>query len=101
MLIDNFPHIQPIGQLHNKPVPKPETKVPGDVFKDALSNAINNVRELSAESNIERTKSLLGDNDDLHTSLIASQKSGLAQDLLMHSRNRLMEAYSEILRIQI
>jgi len=104
MLIDNFPHIQPIRNINSSLNPQQQAqaaRVPGAVFTDALQNAINNIRELSAISNAERTRVLLGETDDLHTSLIASQRSGLAQDLFMQQRNRLMEAYSEILRMQI
>ena len=104
MLIDNFPRMHPISNL--QPMFKQETdaeakRVPGAVFTDALERAVKNINELSAISNAERAKVLLGETDDLHSSLIASQKAGLAQDMFMQSRNRIMEAYSELLRIQV
>jgi len=108
MLINNIPpiqHVRPIHQIQSSVNtlgdPAVEQRVPGDIFADALRKAVRNIHELSAESDRQRTKALLGETDELHTALIAGQRSALAQDLFIQARNRLMDVHSEIMRIQL
>ena len=44
---------------------------------------------------------LVGNNVDSHDVMIAAQEAGLAFDLMLEVRNKLVEAYQEIMRMQV
>lgn len=72
-----------------------------NIFKDIFQNAIRNVEE--AEANHEYQSYLLstGQIDDGHTVTIAAAEATLAVDLLVQLRNKAVEAYQELIRIQV
>lgn len=44
---------------------------------------------------------LLGDSDQLHQSVIAMQEAGVAFSLMVEVRNKLVESYQELMRMQV
>jgi len=70
-------------------------------FKEIFGTAIQNLRETEITSNQNSTLLALGDVDDLHTIGIDATKAFLAERLVIELRNRAMEAYSEIMRINL
>ena len=46
-------------------------------------------------------KVLLGDTDQLHQSVIAMQEAGVAFSLMVEVRNKLVESYQELMRMQV
>ncbi|MEE2754693.1 MAG: flagellar hook-basal body complex protein FliE, partial [Candidatus Latescibacterota bacterium] len=42
-----------------------------------------------------------GEITDLHQVMIAGQEAGIALDLMIEIRNRVMESFQEIMRIQV
>ena len=42
-----------------------------------------------------------GEVEDVHTAMIAMQKADLSFQLLMQVRNKLVEAYREVMRMQV
>jgi len=46
-------------------------------------------------------KVLLGDTDQLHQSVIAMQEAGVAFGLMIEVRNKLVESYQELMRMQV
>jgi len=42
-----------------------------------------------------------GDSTELHRVMIAAEEAGTAFDLLVEMRNRLVEAYQDLMRMQI
>lgn len=77
-----------------------DTKEKG-TFGNLLENALNNVNEMQLDS--EEYKKLLatGELDNLHDLTIASEKANTALQVVMSIRNKVVEAYREIMRIQI
>jgi flagellar hook-basal body complex protein FliE len=73
----------------------------GEVFKDLLDGAINRVEGLShsADQAIERT--LSGDGEELHNTILATQRAELAFELFLQVRNKVTQAYQEVMRMQI
>lgn len=72
-----------------------------DKFSNILGNYINNVNSQSraAEKAVETFAS--GGNIDLHSVMIASEKASLSMQLAMQMKNKIIQAYQEISRIQI
>ena len=70
-------------------------------FKSVFEEMIDNVR--STEDNLAKQQYLLatGQIEDPHTVGIASSEAQLASDMLVSLRNKALEAYNEIMRINL
>lgn len=70
-------------------------------FSDVISNAINNVNEkqINADNSIESL--IKGDDITMHEVMISMQESQLSMQLLIEVRNKMVEAYQEINKIQL
>lgn len=70
-------------------------------FSKVLENAISNVNEneINAENAVNNFVS--GKETSLHNTLIALEKADVSFKLMMQVRNKLMEAYSEIMRTSV
>ncbi|KKB38980.1 flagellar hook-basal body complex protein FliE [Bacillus thermotolerans] len=70
-------------------------------FADFLKQSIDQVSKAEGESASLTGKMIRGENVDLHQVLIASQKSSVTLQLTMEVRNKAIEAYQEIMRMQM
>ena len=93
--------ITPLGELSGLKTlqPEPAKNTNEMPFREIFTTAINNLRETETISNNNSAKLALGDIDDLHTLGIDATKAFLAERLVIELRNRTMEAYSEIMRM--
>ncbi|MCP3031190.1 flagellar hook-basal body complex protein FliE [Halobacillus sp. A1] len=70
-------------------------------FADNLKLAIENVNQTQGVSN-DMTKALAnGEIDDLHEVMIASEKASVTMQTTVEMRNKVVEAYKEIMRMQV
>ncbi|KMJ58635.1 flagellar hook-basal body protein FliE [Bacillus sp. LL01] len=79
-------------------------KTSGDVhqqFSSYLKNAINEVNNSQVASNQITTKLVNNEGVELHDVLIAQQKASVAMQLTMEVRNKGVEAYQEVMRMQV
>ena len=44
---------------------------------------------------------MTGESDNLHQSMIAMQEAGVAFNLMLEVRNKMMESYQELMRMQV
>ncbi len=71
-------------------------------FSEMFKNAINEVNELQSNAGDLKAKFELGDsNVSLADVMIASQKSGVAFQATVHVRNKLIDAYKEIMNMSV
>ena len=96
-----------IGPLNPK-LQVPEIRAPrsqgnekGAGFGEILKDAISTVNELQKQSDQEIQKLMTGESQDLHTTVIAMQKADLSFQMMMQVRNKIVQAYQEIMRMQI
>jgi flagellar hook-basal body complex protein FliE len=73
---------------------------PGE-FQKVLSGAINQVESLNNSAAGSVQKFLRGDNEELHTTILATQKAELAFQLGLQVRNKVVDAYQEIMKMQM
>jgi len=73
----------------------------GASFSDMLKSAISTVNELQKQSDKEIQKLMTGETEDLHTTMIAVEKADLSFQMMMQVRNKIVQAYEEIMRMQI
>jgi flagellar hook-basal body complex protein FliE len=70
-------------------------------FAELLNKAINNVNDLQNISNNLTNDLAAGKTDNIHEVMIAGEKADLALQFTMQVRNKILDAYSEIMRMQI
>lgn len=70
-------------------------------FADYLTQALNNTNQLLLESDRVANEFAAGNIDNIHQVEIAAQKADIALQFTMQVRNKIMDAYSEIMRMQI
>ncbi len=75
--------------------------VTGEKFTDLLSNAINAVNDLHMDAADAQKALLSGDPVELHEVMIKAEEAGLATDLILEIRNKLVSAYNEIMRMPV
>lgn len=70
-------------------------------FKDIFNNALNKVNELILNSDELTEDFAAGRTDNIHDVMIALEKADIALQLTMQIRNKILDAYEEIMRMQI
>ncbi len=73
----------------------------GKGFGDALLDATKQTAHLENQANEMAQKIAGGDVGELHNAMIAMQKASMALELTVQVRNKVLEAYQEIMRMQI
>jgi len=74
---------------------------PGDGLFDQLMNSIGQIDAGMQRSNQSATELALGQTDKLHQVMIGAERTRLQFELAMSMRNRVLEAYQEIMRMQV
>jgi flagellar hook-basal body complex protein FliE len=70
-------------------------------FGDTLNKAIADVNGLQQEAGKAVEKMVAGEATDLHEVMIAVEKARTSFDLLMEIRNKTIDVYREIMRMQV
>lgn len=70
-------------------------------FKDVLSGAIQEVESSQANANQSVQKFLSGEGDDLHSTILATQRADLEFQMFLQVRNKVVSAYQEIMKMQM
>jgi flagellar hook-basal body complex protein FliE len=76
--------------------------LPAPNFSSFLRDAVENTIASDAESKAAGIDLLLGTGDqDLHSIMIAGQKAEVLLNLTVQIRNKMVESYQEVMRMQI
>ncbi|AGC67583.1 flagellar hook-basal body complex protein FliE [Thermoclostridium stercorarium subsp. stercorarium DSM 8532] len=70
-------------------------------FRDMLMNEIYRVSELEKEADAITSDFISGKTDNIHSVLIAAEKASIALQLMIEIRNKVIDAYNEIMRMQV
>jgi flagellar hook-basal body complex protein FliE len=75
----------------------------GGVFKSMLDAAIQHVETNSSQTNAGQSvdKFLSGESEELHSTALAVQRAELEFELFLQVRNKVVQAYQEIMRMQM
>uniref|UniRef100_Q02C65 Flagellar hook-basal body complex protein FliE n=1 Tax=Solibacter usitatus (strain Ellin6076) TaxID=234267 RepID=Q02C65_SOLUE len=71
----------------------------GGAFQDVLSGAIQRVESFSQNASTSVERFLSGENEEIHTTILATQQAELSMELFMQARNKVVSAYQEIMRM--
>jgi flagellar hook-basal body complex protein FliE len=90
-----------IGQVNKNGLIDKALKETQASFGETLQRAITDVNSLQTEAGKAVDKMVGGEAVDLHEVMIAVEKARTSFDLLMEIRNKTMDAYREIMRMQV
>ena len=88
--IANLPAIQPLGQGSQS-----------GAFQNVLNGAIQTMESTNNDATVAVQKFLTGENEELHTAALAVQKANITFDLGMAVRNKVVDAYQQIMQMQM
>ena len=92
----------PAEQLSINPsIDKTAPRSGGASFMDFLNDAIKDANNLQVEAEQLNQAFATGMNDNLHQVMIASEKADIALQFTIQIRSKLLEAYQEIMRMQV
>lgn len=69
-------------------------------FATALTGAVDNLQQLQSTSNGYAIKAVTGDLDDIHTATLAAARAQVTLELVAAVRNKGVEAFNDIMRMQ-
>lgn len=70
-------------------------------FGDTIKKAVSQVNELQSEADQVANRLAAGDAVEIHQAMIAMQKASTALQFTVQVRNKIIEAYQEIMRMQV
>jgi len=68
-------------------------------FADVFSDLVGSVNDLQSEAGLAQKALLSGDPVELHDVMIKLEQAGVAMDLLLEIRNRLLNGFTELMRM--
>jgi flagellar hook-basal body complex protein FliE len=79
----------------------PSSQQGGGEFKSLLNTAIQHVSTAQNNADASVQSFLSGESDELHSTILATQRADLEFDMFMQVRNKVVSAYQEIMRMQV
>lgn len=70
-------------------------------FSNFLNKAVTEVEGKMRAAEVEKQKVLTGETNNLHQATIAASEAGIAFSLMVEVRNKLVESYQEMIRMQV
>ncbi len=95
--VSSIPPIRPPAPVERPHAP---AATPG-AFSAALSGALRGVDQLQKSAEAEAARFLSGEAVDIHQVALAHQRAQLSFELFLQMRNKVIQAYQEIMRMQI
>lgn len=73
----------------------------GASFSTVLDRAVHEVDDKIKIADADQNKLLTGETNNLHQAMISIQESSVAFSLMVEVRNKLVESYQELMRMQV
>ncbi|MGN6753573.1 MAG: flagellar hook-basal body complex protein FliE [Intrasporangium sp.] len=80
--------------------PQPGSGSTGPSFAASLAGAVDDLQQLQSTSNQLAVQAVTGSLDDIHTAVIAATRAQVTLELAATVRNKGVEAFNEIMRMQ-
>lgn len=81
--------------------PKPGTPKASGGFGDALGEAVKSLDAMQKEADSASTALAAGENVEIHDVMLAQDRASLNMQLAVTVRNKMVEAYQDIMRMQV
>lgn len=101
MFIEPIQPIKGINQINELNKNEGAVEKENSLFKSIFDNVLNDY--ISAEKQVDEDiyKLSTGESDDVHNLMINTQKAELSLDLMIQLRNKSLDAYNEIMRMNL
>lgn len=94
--------ILPISHAAIPQVIRPAASAPtGGSFQDVFTSAVQKVEALDQNASASVERFLSGEGEDLHTAALATTQAELSFNMFLQTRNKVVSAYQEIMKMQI
>ncbi len=94
------PSIDKAGGINGTVSPS-SVNEPGKSFADTLKEAVNSVNELSKSSDKASQDLATGRTDNVAEVMLAADKADVALRVMVQVRNKIIDAYNEIMKMQV
>tara|TARA_B100001248_G_scaffold262154_1_gene256420 strand:+ start:17112 stop:17450 length:339 start_codon:yes stop_codon:yes gene_type:complete len=84
-----------------------EVKSPGGAkqgevtFADNLQTAVEKVNTMQVDANQKIEKLMTGESTNIHETMVAVEKADIALKLMTQVRNKIIDAYQEVMKMQV
>lgn len=95
-----LPPLPPLGE-GLKPAQASGNPAEGPNFGDLLKQALQEVDEAQHVAEQEARNLMTGEATDMHSAILAVQKADVSFQMMMAVRSKLIEAYREVMRMQM
>ncbi|MCH5184808.1 MAG: flagellar hook-basal body complex protein FliE [Oscillospiraceae bacterium] len=82
-------------------MPEEDTVRTKETFKDVIRDFLEPVNELEFQDKLSNAELMIGNADNLHSTMIAGQYAELSLKFALAVRNKVIDAYNEVMRMQI
>ena len=79
----------------------PKPAAGGNFFADHLKTSMENVEGLGKQAKQSAERFLNGEPEELHNVALASQQAALSFEMFLQVRNKVVQAYQEVMRMQL
>lgn len=98
--------INPVGPLQEGGGPRKSARIGGErkdvpSFKETLKETMKNVNDMQVKADKSIEKMVAGEITDVHQVMSAVQEANVAFNMMMEIRNKVMDAYQEVLRMRL
>ena len=97
----NLKALQGAGPSQGLGAPKVGADTKGPSFADTLAQSLKEVNTLQKDADVAIQDFVAGDTRNILETMIAEGKADLAFRLTMQVRNKIVEAYQEVMRTQV
>lgn len=97
----NLNPVSPLKPLTDLGQTGGEGAVEGSNFSDILKQALQEVDAAQHNAEQEVRNLMTGESTDMHTAILAVQKADVSFQMMMAVRGKLIDAYREVMRMQM
>jgi flagellar hook-basal body complex protein FliE len=95
-----------IQQLITAPITAPQhagtaQKPDGEAFGQVLAQAMGGVEKFRRDADAAVNSFLTGETQEIHQVILAGQRSEIAFEAFLQVRNKVVQAYQEVMRMQL
>ncbi len=99
--LSQLPPVNPLGQAGKAAGNGPELTTEGANFGDLLKQAMQEVDVAQHTAHQEARNLMTGEATDMHSAILAVQKADVSFQMMMAVRSKLIDAYREVMRMQM
>ena len=88
-------------QINEQPETQKGSEVGRPEFSDLVKDFASDVNDMQFQAGNAIDMLVTGEAADVHQVMVAVEEAGIAMDLMLEIRNRVLEGYQELIRMQV